>query len=156
MSEFKLSFLNRLDFLHKEIEGYQSELKKLRVVYYNFPDVEVSLDKWGRATYYATSAIPKANDFLIVQESNTFSVKPYLNCYGLHVCSFPNGIWIGDTSEDYVGVIFHSNWQEILQEKGVPAAVIDKLQLYKETNRADPFDDLPPEEIQRILEEGKK
>lgn len=146
MSEFTPSFKIRLDKLHALIETTQDELKRLRIVYGNFPDIKVHHSARRSEIYCSPCANIQVTDFDKISSCGILTIRPFLWVNGFQIYSDPPELQLAYTSEDYEGYEFIPNYLEILVQNNISEVVIDKIKAFQAVNLPEIYDDLEENE----------
>lgn len=151
MSDFTSSFKNRLDDLQLVISNAQDELKRLRKVYTEFPDIQVNTDTLNQQRYFSKKINQVANEVQFSNVNGILIARPLFVFNGFNIYSNPLEFHVAFSSEDYYGYDFINNWQKSLSENDICVTVIEKIEAYRMAHLPDPYDDLSPERITEIL-----
>lgn len=138
------SLQKRIDELHNLIESSEVELKKLRLVYTYFPDLQVQirhLRNLRKPIYYSEMVNSVAKDVEIIYSSNfgyyyPIIAMPFVEFNGYKIYSNPSDFIIGNDNK------MDEDWEISLKENNISYVVIEKIKAYEEKNRrTDDYDD---------------
>lgn len=121
MSSFTPTFLARLKELEESIDHAKDELKRLRLVYSKFPDLEVALSynhrlRVNETIYYTVAVNSLVTDFECYTSDKVVRFSPYMFLHGIKIHSSPYNFYLSaDNNKDF------------LQGHNIGAAVIEKL-----------------------------
>jgi len=123
------SLQDKVNNLNSTIEKSQEELKKLRVIYSKFPDLEIISNRWKTERYCSKLVNPIATEVDIGGSCSCcadaaimayFSIKED----GITIYSNPPHIYIG-SKWDHSIKYFDDNWEDNLIENNIsPTAIL--------------------------------
>jgi len=112
----------------------QRELDAIEKLRAEFPDLEVSTDRWGRKRYMAASANPRVNEVLFHRNcgccaDSPLHARPYLRLDdGTEIYSNPCNVMVGEPYAWSDGFREYDGWREKYESAGVNPRIIERIQ----------------------------
>jgi hypothetical protein len=116
--------------LQRDIEKCEEQLKEIEMLSHEFPDIQVSRDRWDHEFYTAKSANVSVTSAWFNHNcgccaDSPLQMWPYLEVNGTRIHSDPMKFMIGEKCPNCSRDIADPGWERDLQKSGIPDAVIE-------------------------------